>query len=194
MIRVTMRIGRFGALAALAAGLFAIAPVDVAAIAPVGLVVLTVTDCKTGQPVVAGEAEFSIPRKFAAAVAPIDDGVVGPVGLGDNTYVLTITSPGYRPLHRVLHGTGDLATLRTVALCLHPVAGSPEHLVTSIFDVHVTCSPPSGEVCGTAFSSTVGTADILELQFTASTANCSSISIDFLVDGFDVFITDPLAP
>src|SRR5205814_854223 len=167
-----------------AAFVLTLVPLPAAAIAPVGGLILNVTDCKTGEPIPAGYAQFSIPRKFATAVAPIDDGVVGAIGLGDNTYVLTLTAPGYRPLHRVLQGTGDLSTVRTVALCMHPVVGSPEQLVTNTYSILITCSPAAGEVCSPAFSTSVTTAGILEVQFTASTAHCSDISIDVQVDGF----------
>ena len=179
---------------ALAAALTFGSALPALAIHPVGQIVIQVTDCRTGQPVPAGYAFFSIPRALATAVAPIDDGTVGPIGLGANQYALTLTAPTYRPLHRMLQGTGDFSTTQTVALCLHPVAGSPEVLVTTTYPISVSCSPAVGEVCSPAFSVSVSTAAILEVQFTASSANCSSISVDVQEDGFGVFISDPLGP
>src|SRR5712691_9300440 len=76
------------------------------AIKPVDMVILVVTDCKTGQPIRAGEAVFSAPRFHAGAVVPIDNGRVGPIGLGDTKWVVIVTSPGYRELHRVFQANG----------------------------------------------------------------------------------------
>lgn len=161
-----------------------LAPLPASAIAPVGMLVLVVTDCKTGAPIRVGEAIFA--ANVGAAVVPIENGVVGPVGLGPYQFVLNLTSPGYRVLHRVLHGTGAVPPIRTIPLCLHPVAGSPEHVVTTTYAVDITCSPASGQVCEPPFATSISSADILQLQFTAASTNCSTITVDFSVDGFIV--------
>jgi hypothetical protein len=41
---------------------------------------------------------------------------------------------------------------------------------------------------------TVASADILRVQFTAASTNCSAISLDFQLDGFGVFLSDQLGP
>lgn len=76
-----------------------LAPLSAYAIAPVGNLLLQVTDCATGQAINVGEAYFS--AHVGTGVAPIENGTVGPIGLGDLKFVLTVTSPGYRPLQRV---------------------------------------------------------------------------------------------
>lgn len=169
-------------------------PLAADAIPPVGGLILVVTDCKTGAPIVAGEAYFSAVGVPATAVAGIDNGRTGTIGLGDLEFILTVTSPGYRELHRRLHGTGDLSTVRRIAVCLHPVAGSPEAVVTTAYGIDITCSPASGQLCNPPFSTSVSTADILRLRFTASSANCSAIRVDFFLDGFYVFTSDLLGP
>jgi hypothetical protein len=172
----------------------ALAPLSAYAIPPVGALILSVTDCKTGAPIVAGEAYFAVVGVQATAVAGIDNGLTGTIGLGKNEYNLTVTSPGHRELHRRLHGTGDFTTVRTLALCLHPVAGSPESLVTTAYPIDVTCSPASGQLCNPPFPTSLSSADILRVRFTASPANCSSITVDFFLDGFLVFTSDLLGP
>ena len=169
-----------------------IAPVSAFAIAPVGMLVLLVTDCKTGQPINVGEAYFA--AHVGTGVAPIENGAVGPIGLGDLKFVLTLTSPGYRPLQRVLQGTGAVPPVRTIPLCLHPVAGSPVRAVTTTYDVDITCAPASGEVCNPLYSTSISSADILRLQFTAASTNCSPFTLDFQLDGFDVYFSDQLGP
>ena len=178
----------------LAAVSAALAPLAAYAIPPVGGLVLVVTDCRTGAPIPAGEAYFAVVGVPATAVAGIDDGHTGTVGLGALEFNLTVTSPGYRELHRRLHGTGDLTHVRTLALCLHPVAGSPEALVTTAYPVDITCSPAAGQLCDPPFSTSLSSADILRVGFTASPAHCSSITVDFFLDGFLVFTSDPLGP
>jgi len=122
-MRSGVRLARASLLALLSAGLVAVfASVPAAAINSVGMVVLNVSDCQTGQPIATGEADFAVIHQFAVGVAPIVDGVAGPVGLGANHYKLTITSPGYHPLTRVFWGNGDFSTLTTLEYCLHPLS------------------------------------------------------------------------
>lgn len=189
-MRARERLGKVGLVCLIAAAISAaVAPLPVSGIAPVGMLILQVTDCKTGEPIPAGEAIFS--TNFGGAVAPIDNGVVGPIGLGDLKFVLTLTSPGYRDLHRILQGTGvDTPPLRTIPLCLHPVAGSPETLVTTTYSIDITCSPASGQVCNPLYSTSISSADILRLQFTST--SCSAITLVFQLDGFDVYHSDQL--
>jgi hypothetical protein len=192
-MRLRERLARTGFGCLVGAAIWAaVAPIAASAIAPVGMLVLHVTDCKTGQAINIGEAYFS--AHVGVGVAPIENGTVGPVGLGDLKFVLTVTSPGYRPLHRVLQGTGATGPIRNIPICLHPVAGSPVHAVTTTYSIDITCSPASGEVCTPAFSTPISSADVLRLQFTAASTNCGAITLDFQEDGFDVYITDPLGP
>jgi hypothetical protein len=192
-MRVRERLAKAGFACLIGASISAAVPVSALAIAPVGMLVLLVTDCKSGQPITAGEAIFS--ARVGTAVAPIENGVVGPVGLGDLKFVLNLTSPGYRVLHRVLQGTGvGSSPLRTIRLCLHPVAGNPERVVTTTYRVDVNCSPVSGQVCNPPYSTPISSADILKLQLTASSTNCSPITVTFRVDGFDVYYSDQLGP
>jgi hypothetical protein len=97
-------------------------------------------------------------------------------------------------LHRVLQGTGAVPPIRTIPLCLHPVAGSPEHAVTTTYAVDVTCSPVSSQGCDPPYATSISSADILQLQFTAASTNCSAITVDFFVDGFIVYTSDQLGP
>jgi hypothetical protein len=190
---VRVRLVKAGVCCLIGAALCAaMAPVSAFAIAPVGMLVLVVTDCKTGAPINAGEAYFA--AHVGTAVLPIENGMVGPAGLGDLKFVLTMTSPGYRELHRILQGTGAVPPIRTIRLCLHPVAGSPEAVVTTTYSVAVACSPASGQVCNPVFETSITSADILRLQFTAASTGCSSVTLDFQVDGFDVYFSDQLAP
>jgi len=85
-----------------------------------GWVVVYVSDCQTGQPIQGGQAEFSVIHKFAVGVAPIVDGVAGPIGLGGNHYKMSIVVPGYHTLTRVFWGNGDFSTTTTLEYCLHP--------------------------------------------------------------------------
>jgi len=107
-MRLRERLAKVGFACLIGAAISApIAPISAFAIAPVGMLVLLVTDCKTGQPINAGEAYFA--AFVGTAVAPIENGAVGPIGLGDLKFVLTLTSPGYRPLQLKL----ILATVAT---------------------------------------------------------------------------------
>jgi hypothetical protein len=171
----------------------AMAPLPVGAIAPVGQLVLHVTDCKTGAPITNGFAYFA--AKVGTGVDPIENGVVGPVGLGKMKFELTVTSPGYRPLHRVLQGLGVyVPPLRTIPICLHRVPGSPVHAVTTTYSVDITCSPVVDEVCNQLFSTSISSADILKVQFTAASTNCGAITLVFQVDGYDAYYPEVLAP
>ncbi|HEX3508156.1 MAG TPA: hypothetical protein VHW94_07175 [Candidatus Dormibacteraeota bacterium] len=176
---------------ALAVTAIAMAPLSASA-AQVGTLTLQVTDCQTGQPIPAGYAYFS--QTLFGAVAPIDNGVAGPVGLGRYRWQLTVTSPGYRPEERVIQGSGAATPVRTLALCLHHVKGSPVHLLATTYGVAVTCSPASGQLCNPPYSTPVSSADIVEVQFTAASTNCSAITLDFQMDGFDVYTSDQLGP
>jgi hypothetical protein len=178
-------------LACLAATAIAAAPLSVSAIR-VGTLTLHVTDCRTGQPIPAGYAYFA--QNMFGAVAPIDNGVAGPVGLGKYRWHLTVTSPGYRPVERVIQGTGAATPVRTLSLCMHHVKRSPVHLVATTYSVDITCSPASGQVCTPIYSTSVTTADILELQFVVASTNCSSITLVFQLDGFDVYDSGQLGP
>jgi hypothetical protein len=192
-MRVRERLAKVGFACLIGAAISAlVAPVSALAIAPVGMLILQVTDCKTGQPINVGEAYFS--AHVGTGVAPIENGAVGPIGLGDLKFVLTLTSPGYRPLQRVLQGTGAVPPVRTIPLCLHPVAGSPVHAVTTTYSIDITCTPASGQVCNPLYSMTISSADILKLQFAAASTNCSPITLDFQLDGFDVYFSDQLGP
>jgi hypothetical protein len=187
------RLAKVGLVCVIGAAISApMAPLSAFAIAPVGNLLLQVTDCATGQPINIGEAYFS--AHVGVGVAPIENGTVGPIGLGALKFVLTLTSPGYRPLHRVLQGTGPTGPVRNIPLCLHAVAGSPVHAVTTTYSIDITCTPASAEVCTPVFSTPISSADILRLQFTAASTNCGAITLDFQEDGFDVYITDQLAP
>jgi len=116
-----IRFARLAVASALAAGLLgAVSAAPVAAHTSVGWVVVHVTDCQTGQPIQSGQAEFSVIHQFAVGVAPIVDGVAGPIGLGGNHYKLYIVVPGYHTLTRVLWGDGDFSTTTTLEYCLHP--------------------------------------------------------------------------
>lgn len=170
----------------------AAAPLPVSAVSPVGTLTLQVTDCRTRQPIPVGYAYFAV--SVGTGVAPIQNGVVGPIGLGNLRYVLTLTSPGYRPLQRILYGTGAVTPVRTIRLCLHRVPGSPVQLVTTTYNVEITCSPASGQVCNPPYSTSISTADIVKIQFVAASTNCSAITLDFQEDGFDVYFSDQLAP
>ena len=157
------------------------------------MLILQVTDCKTGAPIQVGEAYFV--AWVGTAVLPIENGVVGPAGLGNLKFDLTLTSPGYRPLHRVLQGLGAFVPpLRTIPLCLHSVPGSPVHAVTTTYNVDITCSPAVDEVCNPLFSTSISSADVLRVQFTAASTNCGAITLVFQVDGFDAYYSDVLAP
>src|SRR5436190_9813455 len=160
---------------------------------PSFLFTLIVTDCKTGAPIPAGVAIFSIIGIPATAVAPLTNGQVGPVGLGDYNFKLALSSPGYREDDRVLHGTGNPSQAETIHLCMHPVARSPESLVTATYPVHITCDPVPDQVCTPAFTTTITTNDVAQVAFTSSPVNCSSIQVDLGVDG-SIFQSPPLAP
>src|SRR4051812_29199566 len=147
-----------------------------------GTVILLVTDCRTGAPIRAGEADFALPH-LATAVAPITDGQVGPVGLGQAKFVIVLSSPGYHELRRVVHSAGDLSQVQTFRFCLHAVAGSPEHLVTTSYSVDITAP----------FETSIVTNNIVQLQFTSAATNCSAIQVDLSVDG-STFTSDTLAP
>jgi hypothetical protein len=192
-MRLRERLVKVG-LACLAGGALSatIGALPAAAIAPVGMLVLVVTDCKTGQPINVGEAYFA--ANVGTGVAPIENGSVGPIGLGPLKFRLTLTSPGYRPLQRILQGTGAVPPIRTIPLCLHPVAGSPVHAVTTTYSIDIVCTPPADQVCNPIFSTTISSADILRLQFTAASTNCSAITLAFQEDGFDVYYSDQLGP
>src|SRR5438445_8276878 len=105
-------------------GVFAmlwLAAAPVAAIPPSFWFTIYVNDCKTGAPIRAGVGVFQIQHLAAAAVAPLANGVIGPVGLGDYNFITEISAPGYRSAHRVLHGLGITnPTSEAVTLCLHP--------------------------------------------------------------------------
>ena len=189
-MRVRGLLGRLGLACLIATGVAA-APLSVAA-ARVGTLTLNVTDCRTGQPIAAGYASFSAP--LLGAVAPIDNGVAGPVGLGAHRWAMTVTSPGYRPVQRVLQGTGTGAPVRTLSLCMHRDKGSSAHLVTTAYNVNITCNPAAGEVCNPIYSTSISSEDIVELQFTAAATNCSAITLVVQQDGFDVYYSDPLGP
>jgi hypothetical protein len=186
------RLAKVGFVCVIAAAISApMAPLSAFAIAPVGNLLLQVTDCASGQPINVGEAYFS--AHVGVGVAPIENGTVGPIGLGALKFVLTLTSPGYRPLQRVLQGTGPTGPIRNIPLCLHAVAGSPVHAVTTTYGIDITCAG-SGQVCDPVYSTTISSADVLRLQFTAASTNCSAITLVFQEDGFDVYYSDQLGP
>ena len=124
------------------AGGIAAAPLSASAITA-GTLTLLVTDCRTGQPIPAGYAYFAPNVAGFGAVAPVDNGVAGPVGLGAYRWVITVASPGYRPVQRAVRGTGTSSPVRTLSLCMHHVKGSPVHLVTRAYSVNIACSPAS---------------------------------------------------
>ena len=178
-------------LGAVAALYLAASPV--AAIPPSFLFTINVTDCKTGAPIRAGGAVFAIQNFPAAAVAPLANGVIGPFGLGDFNFITTITSPGYRAVHRVLHGTGvSQPRSRTVSLCMHPDKRSPLKLVDTTYALAITCTS-TGEVCDPTVTIPITSQGVAQMTFTASPAHCSSIVAAIGLDG-SIFTSDPLAP
>ncbi len=159
-----------------------------------GTVILLVTDCQTGAPIHGGEADFAIVKKLATAVAPIQsDGQVGPVGLGQEKFDVVVTSPGYRETRFVVHSAGDFSQVQTIPVCLHRVAKSPESLLTASYPISITCASISDGVCDPAFTTSIVSNNVAQLQFTASPANCSSIVVAMSVDA-PTFVSDPLAP
>jgi hypothetical protein len=149
-----------------------------------GTIDLLVTDCRTGAPIRAGVAVFGFPHMLAAIAAPITDGHVGPVGFGHLTVVVILSSPGYRESRSVVHSAGDYtAPVQTLRFCLHPVPGSPEHLVTTTYPIDLTAP----------FETSITTNWITQLQFTSSPGNCSAVQVALSVDG-STYVSDPLAP
>jgi len=170
-----------------------LAAAPVAAIPPSFWFTILVSDCKTGAPIRAGVGEFAIQNFPAAAVAPLANGVIGPVGLGDYNFITHISSPGYRTGHWVLHGLGiQSPKTETVNLCLHPDKHATEKLVDTTYSIDIACTS-TGEVCDPTFSTTITTDQIAQIQFTAGSSNCTSISVAIGLDG-SIFISDPLAP
>ena len=176
-----------------AAMLVRIAAAPVAAIPPSFWFTIYVNDCKTGAPIRAGVAVFQIQHLAAAAVAPLANGVIGPVGLGDYNFITEISAPGYRTAYRVLHGLGITSpTSEAVTLCLHPDRDSPEMLVDTTYPIAVTCTS-IGETCDPTFTTSITSEGIAQFQFTASPSHCSDIQVAIGVDG-SIFTSDPLAP
>ena len=167
-------------------------PPPVAAIPPSFSFTINVSDCKTGAPIRAGVGVFAIQNFPAASVAPLANGVIGPIGLGDFNFVTHISSPGYRTGHWVLHGTGVQTQSETVDLCLHPDERAAEKLVDTTYSIDITCTS-TGEVCDPTFTTTITTDAIAQIQFTAGSSNCTSISVAIGLDG-SIFTSDPLAP
>ena len=176
-------------------GVFAmlwLAAAPVAAIPPSFWFTINVSDCKTGAPIRAGVGEFSIQNLPAGAVAPLANGVIGPIGLGDYNFITFISSPGYRTGHWVLHGTGIQSQTETVNLCLHPDKRATEKLVDTTYAIDITCTS-TGEVCDPTFTTTITSDGIAQIEFTSGSSNCTSISVAIGLDG-SIFISDPLAP
>jgi hypothetical protein len=169
-----------------------LAAAPVAAIPPSFWFRINVSDCKTGAPIRAGVGVFAIQNFPAAAVAPLANGVIGPIGLGDFNFVTNISSPGYRTGHWVLHGTGVQTQAETVDLCLHPDKRASEKLVDTTYSINVTCTS-AGDVCDPTFTTAITTDEIAQVQFIAGSSNCTSISVAIGIDG-SIFISDPLAP
>ena len=169
-----------------------LATANVAAIPPSFLFTINVTDCKTGAPIRAGDGIFAIQNFPAAAVAPLAKGVIGPFGLGDYNFITTISSPGYRTGHWVLHGTGVQSQTETVNLCLHPDKFSTEKLVDTAYPISIACTS-AGQVCDPAFSTDITTDGVAQMTFTASSGHCSDITVDIGLDG-SIFTSDPLGP
>lgn len=189
-----MRLVRPGLLTIVTvAALLGLASAPAYAIAPGTNFIILVTDCKTGAPIRGGEADFAIQNFLAVGVSPIDHGVVGPVGLNTYNYILTLSAPGYREAHRVLHGLGNFSQPpTTLRICLHPVAGSPEHFVDTTYPINITCTG-SGEVCDPIFTTSIVSNNVAQAQFTASLTNCGDIVVEIGLDG-SFFTSDPLAP
>lgn len=169
-----------------------LAAAPVAAIPPSFWFTVNVSDCKTGAPIRAGVGEFSIQNLAAGAVAPLANGVIGPIGLGDYNFITLISSPGYRTGHWVLHGTGVQTQTETVDLCLHSDKRATEKLVDTTYSIDITCTS-AGEVCDPSFTTAIASDEIAQVQFTAGSSNCTSISVAIGLDG-SIFISDPLAP
>ncbi len=176
-------------------GVFAmlwLAAAPVAAIPPSFWFTINVSDCTTGAAIRAGVGVFSIQNLPAGAAAPLANGVIGPIGLGDYNFITFIRSPGYRTGHWVLHGTGIQTQTETVNLCLHPDKRATEKLVDTTYSIDISCTS-TGEVCDPTFATTVTTDEIAQIQFTAGSSSCTSISVAIGLDG-SIFISDPLAP
>jgi len=76
-------------------GVFAmlwLAAAPVAAIPPSFWFTINVSDCTTGAPIRAGVGVFSIQNLPAGAAAPLANGVIGPIGLGDYNFITFIRS------------------------------------------------------------------------------------------------------
>ena len=179
------------ALAGVAATLW-LAAAPVAAIPPSFTFIINVSDCKTGAPIRAGAGEFAIQNLPVGAVAPLANGVIGPIGLGDYNFVTLISSPGYRTGHWVLHGTGIESQAETINLCLHPDKFSTEKLVDTTYDISIACTS-SGQVCDPSFATTITSDGVAQMTFTASTGHCSDITVDIGLDG-SIFTSPPLGP
>ncbi len=161
-------------------GVFAmlwLAAAPVAAIPPSFWFTINVSDCTTGAAIRAGVGVFSIQNLPAGAAAPLANG----------------GSPGYRTGHWVLHGLGiQSPKADTVNLCLHPDKHATERLVDTTYSIDITCTS-TGEVCDPTFTTAITTDGIAQIQFTAGSSNCTSISVAIGLDG-SIFISDPLAP
>jgi len=169
-----------------------LAAAPVAAIPPSFSFTINVRDCKTGAPISAGVGVFAIQNFPAAAVAPLANGVIGPIGLGDFNFITHISSPGFRTGHWVLHGTGVQSQSETVNLCLHPDKRATEKLVETTYPIDISCTS-AGEVCDPTFTTTITTDQIAQIEFTAGSSSCTSISVAIGLDG-SIFTSDPLAP
>jgi hypothetical protein len=167
-----------------AAMLMGLAAAPVAAIPPSFYYNLYANDCKTGAPIQAGGAVFAIQHFPAAAVLPIAKGLVGwpgPFGLGDYNFIATLSAPGYRDGHWVFHGSSDQSTIETWTVCLHPDKTPFEQLVETTYSING------------AFSTSITTGGVFQATFTASTSNCSDITVAIGLDG-SIFTSDTLQP
>lgn len=161
-----------------------LAAAPVAAIPPSYFFQIYVNDCKTGDPIRAGAAIFSAQHVPLGVAAPVADGIVGwpgPIGLGDFNWITSISAPGYRTGHWVIHGRDFPSPTQTVNLCLHPDKFSAERLVDTTYDIAGGTDLP------------IATDGVFQFSFTASAGNCSSIEAEVGLDG-SVATSLPLAP
>jgi len=97
-----------------------------------------------------------------------------------------------RGAQRVGRSVHEVDIVSRVNLCLHPDKHATEKLVDTTYSIDIACTS-TGEVCDPTFSTTITTDQIAQIQFTAGSSNCTSISVAIGLDG-SIFISDPLAP
>src|SRR5262245_1009337 len=73
---------------------------------------------------------------------------------------------------------------------------APAHgqLVTTTFGPFTVTCTPSGQLCDSTFSRSVGTSATLRVQYVASAGHCSNVAAHILVDGVEKAVTGFLTP